>query len=162
MIKVIIKFDAAHGNKSLNERILQTIINKKMKKLILIITLVFFLGNLIAIPQTDRVYNNEKYTIINPGEKIVLYKILVSPSIKGSKPKYDYYFSKDSLSPVIPLSFKELNNAYADNPAFNELLDFYFKDKDDLIRYDTYDKEYKLSKILELSDSINKKLILTK
>ncbi len=122
----------------------------------LLLCLLFFIGNGMVWSQTTRVFNGEHLILMNRGENILLYRVTSMPSIKGSKPIYSFFFSKDSIAPVLPLSFMELNAAFTENTAFLELLEVYFRNKEELTTFDSRNRRYKINRIYDLSTDINR------
>ena len=56
----------------------------------------------------------------------------------------EYFFSKNSESPIQLLTVENLKRAFPDNLPFNYAIDALFRNDQDLIAYDPYYKGYKL------------------
>jgi hypothetical protein len=63
---------------------------------------------------------------------------------KGTVMKTDYFFSKDAQGAVLPLTFSNIEKAFAANTRFRYLLEGHFCRNEDLISYDPFLKEYKI------------------
>ena len=98
-----------------------------------------------------RFYKNDIYPILNPGEKILIYKITSGTGLKNSPVTETWFFSKDAASAVLPLKIANVLSAFSDDKAFTSLLEMYYKNAADLIAYDTEHHQYKLNRILEIS-----------
>ena len=71
--------------------------------------------------------------------------------VKNQPVQVTYYFSKDAGSAIFPLTMKNVEQAFSDNKAFQELLEIHFKKDNELTDYDTTHKKYELNRLLELS-----------
>jgi len=100
---------------------------------------------------SHRFFNKNVFEILNPGEAILLYKILVCPKTKYDQAKYEYFFSKDVNSPIVALILNNLEANFETNKTFVELLDVHFKNNEELLMYDSIHKMYKINHLLELS-----------
>ena len=100
---------------------------------------------------SHRFFNKEVYTILNPTENILLYKVMVSAKTKYDPAVYSYRFSKDAYSPLYSLRTKNLEACFETNKIFIELLDVHFKNDGELLEYDDIHKMYKLNRLIELS-----------
>lgn len=98
-----------------------------------------------------RFFNRKTYLIINPTEKILIYKKYQGPVQKGQKPSYSYYFSKDATGKLIPLSLDNLLIVFSDNKPFQNIIEIHFNNQSDLLEYDNLHKQYKLNRLLEIS-----------
>lgn len=97
-----------------------------------------------------RFYNKNIYKMLNSNETILLYSHNNLGGYKNSEIVVSYYFSINFT--LFPLSKNNLKRAFPDYPAFHELLDMYFDNDTDLIRYDTYYKMYKLNRVFQFSN----------
>lgn len=104
---------------------------------------------------TYRFFDGNTYQLINAPGNILLYKISKGPALKGQEEQFLYYFSKDALHPLIPLCLKNLQQAFEELPAFQRLLEFYFKTNDSLLEYDRIHSSYKINRLFELSTHQN-------
>jgi hypothetical protein len=99
-----------------------------------------------------RFYNKVEYEILNPSEKILLYRC--SSFVGGSKnirTVTNYFFSANADSPIYPLSKWNLKTVLYKEVLFHELLDVYFHCDKQLIAYDGFNKIYTLNRIYKLS-----------
>lgn len=98
-----------------------------------------------------RFFNKKTYTIMNPGETILLYKLISVVKTKYEEPTYSYYFSKDASSLVLPLNLNNIENTFGSNKMFIDFLEVHFKNDNELLEYDSNHKIYKINRLLELS-----------
>lgn len=99
-----------------------------------------------------RVYNNSEYPLINPDEKIMIYKVVSGSSGKGgSGVKTTYYFSKDTKSKIQELTIYNVKAAFPDNHKFHDLMDMDFHSNDELTAYDSFHKIMKINRVLQNS-----------
>lgn len=103
---------------------------------------------------TYRTFNNDKLIVLNPHESIILYKATIKSSIKELPHKYNYFFSKDSSSNIIPLSIITIENEFANNKVFQFFIELYFKKDAELLEYDAIHHQYKLNRLLQLAKEI--------
>lgn len=98
-----------------------------------------------------RIYNNSEYPLINPDEKIMIYKMVSGPSGKGQSAKTVYYFSKDANSKILELTLNNIKAAFPDNHKFHDLVDMEFHSNDELTSYDNFHKIMKINRALQNS-----------
>lgn len=98
-----------------------------------------------------RFVNNDAYTILNPGEKILLYKKTTGTGFKNSPIVDTYYFSKDAYSPVQLLNLRNLLATFSDNVKFSEMIEIYFTKQSDLLEYDDIHQAYKINRLLQIA-----------
>jgi hypothetical protein len=128
-----------------------------MKKQTAFLMLIICLLSLITNAQQtcsgnpQRVYQKKTFTLLNPGETIPIYKREVFIGGKGFQTRIQYYFSKDTVAEILPLTLLNVKNAFADNPSFREWIDIYFRNDSELLRYDNYEKIYFLNKVYQIS-----------
>lgn len=101
-----------------------------------------------------RFYNKRIYTILNPGETILLYKFESVPLTKGAVNVIHYYFSKNAASPVVELTIENLKNTFSSDRSFQDMLDIYFRNNEELIKYDSHNKIYKINYLFAKSLNI--------
>ena len=90
-----------------------------------------------------RAKEKKEYQVLNYGESvIIIYRKNVSKPPKGRTNVTNYYFSKDAISPIQKLTFKNLKQAFPDEHKFHEELDAMFKYNTDLASFDTIHKMY--------------------
>jgi hypothetical protein len=103
--------------------------------------------------QDYRFFNNTAYKILDTKD----FYIYSSPKLiqqgKGPKPVEAYYYSSTAKSEVEPLSIKNLENTYAENPKFKYMVEASFSSDNALVQYDAAIKEYKVKYIFEQSSS---------
>jgi hypothetical protein len=98
-----------------------------------------------------RFVSGKHYRLLNPTERVLLYKSEISPI--GKNPgKTTYYFSKDAASAALPLTLRNLKAGFPDNHAFHDALDAQFKTDEGLAAYDSYHKMYKINHLLKSSE----------
>jgi hypothetical protein len=103
--------------------------------------------------QSYRFFDKKIYPILNSGEKILIYKIQDKIGFKGQAPVESYHFSRDAGSPIYLLTISNLETAFSENKEFQKLLEIHFSNDNQLIEYDKQHGEYKLNRILELSQT---------
>lgn len=101
-----------------------------------------------------RFFNKNNYKIISVNESLVLYTQTTIGGYKNKQFITNYYFSLNTNSPVLPLNKWNLKSAFPSNNVFQELLDMYFNNDDELSTYDNYNNTYKLNIALKLSKQI--------
>ena len=94
-----------------------------------------------------RVYNDGYYTLLNPGEKILLYVVLCNPVSKGDVMIRKYFFSKDAGSEIMILTLDNLKAAFSDNHSFLNVINVRFSSDSDLYAYDDFNKCYKVNTV---------------
>jgi hypothetical protein len=100
-----------------------------------------------------RFINEKAYTILNPGETILLYSLLATPTMKGQSPSYHYYFSNDYKSAILPLNLRNIESSFLTNKKFLEFIEIHFSDNSNLLEYDNIHKIYKINRLLNLSEN---------
>jgi hypothetical protein len=105
-----------------------------------------------------RVYNNSEYPLINPNEKILVYKVVSGSTGKGgSTLKTTFYFSKDAMSNIQELTIYNIKAAFPDNHKFHDLIDMDFHSNNELTQYDEFHKMMKINRVLQNSLESNGK-----
>jgi hypothetical protein len=102
-----------------------------------------------------RFIGEAEYTILNPGEQLLMY-VYQHPAHSGKEAdKYPptYFFTIDAAGMPQPLTKANLKAAFPDNHTFHDKMDAQFKNDKDLTDYDRFHKMYKLSWLLK--NSIN-------
>jgi hypothetical protein len=89
-----------------------------------------------------RLFNESEYPLINPGEKIMIYKLVSGPI---------YYFSKDAKSKIQKLTIQNIKEAFPNNHKFHDLVDLQFRSDDELASYDEMHKVMKINRVLSNS-----------
>lgn len=98
-----------------------------------------------------RIHEYKFYQILNPTEKILIYKMPHGIPQKGQAQAYSYFFSKNAGSQILLLTLKNMEDQFAGNAKFDEFLETHFKTDNDLLEYDNIHKMYKLNRLYELS-----------
>ena len=93
------------------------------------------------------------YTVLNPGEAILIYKYVHSAHPPKAAEKYPtkYYFSDKSSDLVVDLTKENLKKAFPQNHAFHDALDANFKEDKELTNYDDFHKIYKINRLYQNS-----------
>ena len=94
-----------------------------------------------------RIYKAGNYPVLNPGERILIYRVVQYPAGKGDWTKIRYYFSKDAGSDITELTMENVRAAFQDNHKFDEAVDAEFRSDKDLYAYDNLHKCYKLDRV---------------
>jgi len=99
-----------------------------------------------------RFYKKAAFEILNPSEKILMYRNTseLGPP-RNRNLVTNYFFSETAASPIYPLTKWNLKAVYGKDVHFNELLDVYFHFDDELTAYDNINKIYFLNRVYEES-----------
>ncbi|MGZ3863424.1 MAG: hypothetical protein ACXVPN_08380 [Bacteroidia bacterium] len=100
---------------------------------------------------SHRFYKKNIYEILNPSENILLYRLMISGKTKYEDAIYNYYFSKNAQSGILPLDLQNVEAAFDENKLLLDFIEIHFKTDSDLTEYDPIHKKYKLNRLLELS-----------
>lgn len=103
--------------------------------------------------QDYRYFNNTAYKILDTKDFYLYSTPKLVQEGKGPKQVETYYYSSTSSSMVEPLSIKNLENTYAENPKFKYMVEASFSSDNALVQYDAAIKEYKVKYIFEQSSS---------
>ena len=129
-----------------------------MKKIYFLLMLA---GSLLALnqhsfaqnePLTSKTPTKDKgYTVINPGEPIIIYKYAHRAHSPKEAEKYapKYFFTTSANDGLLPLTKMELKKAFPANHPFHDALDENFKEDKELINYDDFHKMYKVSWLIK-------------
>jgi len=101
--------------------------------------------------QEYRFIDDKEYSILNPGEQIIIYKYVETKAGKGNIKIDNYFFSTEALSAPQSLTIANIKAAFPENHKFHDALDAQFKTDNDLKAYDSFHKMYKLNHILQES-----------
>ncbi len=93
-----------------------------------------------------RLGTDKHYQVINPTEKILLYIIKIPASKNQSGSTY-FYFSPSATDEIRDLTLENLKRAFPDNHKFHDALDAEFSSGNNLARYDSFHKMYKVNRI---------------
>ena len=97
--------------------------------------------------KVERLYQRKTYPMVNPGETILLYKI-VTPAMGKARPaQTNWYFSKDAAYPIVPLTIKNLVGAFPQNHSFHDAVIAEFKTDAELTRYDDAHKMMRINRL---------------
>ena len=118
-------------------------------------TLTLMKSEIYGYQDTDgkvyRFQNNERYLILNPTEKLLLYSKSVLGGPKKNIPTTIYFFSSDPTSNIVNLTLFNLKNNFRNNPQLIQLIDLYFKDESDVLNFDSFNNMYKINHLIALS-----------
>lgn len=95
-----------------------------------------------------RFFEDQTYELLNPTEKIFIYRKKVLGGPKGNLPTYKYYFSLTPESKLIDLTITNVKLSFVNNPTLFEKIDLHFKNDGELIEYDSFTKKFKLNNVL--------------
>jgi len=101
--------------------------------------------------QDYRYFNNTAYKILDTKDFYIYSAPKLVQEGKGSKPVDAYYYSSTVKTAVEPLSIKNLQNTYAENPKFKYMVEAEFTSDNALVQYDAAIKEYKVKYVFEQS-----------
>jgi len=97
-----------------------------------------------------RFLDKKPLLLLNENDDIQIYKwILPQRPPYGSTNATNYYFSKGKEGDIQKLTFKNLKNAFVENPAFIQLVEKYFKFNTDLAEYDESNRSYRLTMLFK-------------
>lgn len=99
----------------------------------------------------ERLFQRKTYSMVNPKEAILVYKVTTTQITKGHPILISWYFSKDANSPVQQLTIQNLLRAFPDNDVFHDAIMAEFKTDDELNRYDTMHKMMRINRLFENS-----------
>jgi hypothetical protein len=94
-----------------------------------------------------RMYNRGCYTLLDPGEAVLLYKVTIYPAAKGDHLRVRYYFSKNAAADIEDLTLDNVKLVFKGNQKFEDALDAQFPNDNDLYAYDKVHRCYKLSRV---------------
>lgn len=89
---------------------------------------------------------DKHYLVLNPKEKIILYRIEI-PGSKNQSAVISYYFSSSALTEIQDLTLANLKRAFPDNHKFHDALDSEFGSNGNLASYDSFHKIYKINRL---------------
>lgn len=96
-----------------------------------------------------RFVDSKDYKVLNTGEPILIYvydNTVHSGKNASNKPyQWEYYFSKDAISPPQSLTLPNVKAIFPENHKFHDALDAQFKSDKELYAYDSFHKMYKLN-----------------
>ena len=95
-----------------------------------------------------RFYENQTYHLLNPTEKIFIYRKKVLGGPKGNLTTYKYYFSLTPESNLVELTTFNLKTIYKSNPTLLEKIDLHFKNDVELAEFDSFTNKFKLNNVL--------------
>ena len=98
-----------------------------------------------------RYFNNVAYKVIDDKDFYLYSSPKMVQQGKWSKSVDSYYFSSTAIADIKPLSIKNLQSAYADNPRFRYLIESHFSTDNSLTAYDSAVNEYKVKYLYEHS-----------
>jgi hypothetical protein len=105
-----------------------------------------------AVAQKEKVTSktateSKGYTIVNPGEPIIIYKYVHAAHSPKEAEKYvpKYFFITESSDVLNELTKQNLKKAYPENHAYHDALDANFNKDSELVSYDDFHKMYKIN-----------------
>lgn len=98
-----------------------------------------------------RFYNGKIYSIINPYETILIYKVSDGPVQKGQTKMYSYFFSKDAHSKIYPLKMNYILDEFNNNKPFTNTLETHFNNTSNLLEYDDVHNVFKINRLLQIT-----------
>lgn len=100
-------------------------------------------------PTTKTATKKMGYTVINPGEPIIIYKYVHASHSPKDAEKYapKYFFVIKSTDVLQELTKGNLKRAFPDNHMFHDELDANFKEDKELTNFDSFHKMYKINRI---------------
>jgi hypothetical protein len=125
---------------------------KRLRSFAFIAICLFVVSSASAQKQaiTSETATKEKgYTVLNPGELIIIYKYQhLSHSPKEAE-KYapKYFFTTSSSNVLKELTKMNLKKAFPNEHAFHDALDAQFREDKELISYDDFHKMYKVNRV---------------
>jgi len=115
----------------------------------LMICMFIFTSAQVNNSNNTRNFNKVNYKIVDADGFMIYSRDVHITGSKARLTERKYYFSRDNQSPIKPLTIYNLKKEYPFNKEFHELIDIYFRSSDELTRYDSYNKEYKLKSIFK-------------
>ncbi|MFI5151161.1 MAG: hypothetical protein ACHQRM_15620 [Bacteroidia bacterium] len=99
-----------------------------------------------------RISGGKEFQILNPGEKILLYKTSSGTGLKNDPKVEHYYFSAEAGSEILALTLRNVETVFESNTAFEERIEMTFRNDGDLTMYDPIHKMYKLNRLMQMSN----------
>ncbi|MES2648124.1 MAG: hypothetical protein V4717_14700 [Bacteroidota bacterium] len=93
-----------------------------------------------------RIIDKTDYSILNPDDDLLLYKFQVMSTAKDPRSPI-FKFSVRANGALFDLNTTNLKNIFPDNHAFHDELDSQFRNKNSLLEFDNYHKQYKLVRL---------------
>src|SRR5450432_2847642 len=131
---------------------------KKLQSMLAITALLLIINSSNLVAQdasltTKTATTKMGYSVLNAGEKIVIYKYYHSAHPPKAAEKYPvkYYFVAPGAENLQDLSLANLKKAFPENHAFHDALDANFKEDKELTRYDDFHKIYKINRLYQNS-----------
>ena len=95
------------------------------------------------------------YSVINPGEPIIMYKYTHTGHSAKDVDKYapKYYFTSASSDVLKDLTKNNIKKAYPTNHTFHDAIDANFTNDQELINFDEFHKMYKLNRLYQNGNS---------
>lgn len=98
-----------------------------------------------------RFFNEKSYRIVDTTSFVIYAREELTVRGKEKLRETKYYFSKNAESRIIPLTIMNLKYAFP-NREFHQLLDMQFRSNKELLRFDSYAKQYKLKTIYNMAN----------
>ncbi|PZR37082.1 MAG: hypothetical protein DI538_12995 [Azospira oryzae] len=93
-----------------------------------------------------RFVGDSHYVILNPTEKILLYKHEL-PASKNQKIATHYFFTDGVGDEIKELTRMNLKKEFPESHKFHDALDAEFKSDDELVLFDSFNNEYKINRL---------------
>lgn len=94
-----------------------------------------------------RFKNKKELLVLNPSERILIYKHVITKPPTGLTNVTNYYFSKDAFSVPVLLTYENLKKQFPDSKTFIDSLRQLYRFNTQLASYDNYHHEYSLNVI---------------
>lgn len=94
--------------------------------------------------QDYRFFNDQEYKLVDNSFFYIYTSVVTINEGKVLTKKTNYYFSKEADGNIMALTLYNLKKAFADNHRFQDLLDLYFRQDNELTWYDSFNKMYKV------------------
>jgi hypothetical protein len=94
--------------------------------------------------QDFRFYQNEAYSILDTAGFLLYSREKFTQSVKGHKREVVYFYSVNTLQPIIALAIQNLWNSFPGQTDFRYSIQSNFSKDADLITYDKLSNQYKI------------------
>lgn len=95
----------------------------------------------------ERLFQGKIYPMVNPGEDILIYKIVTDPIGKSQPAQTRWYFSRSASWAIQPLTIGNLLGAFPENHTFHDAIMAEFKFDSELPRYDSVHKMMRINRL---------------
>lgn len=101
-----------------------------------------------------RLFNGCAFEVLNPTEPLLLYRVTTGTGAKNSPVTEAFFFSRDAWTDPQPLSLANVLLVFSDHSAFCKVLEIYCRSDADLLIYDKVHRQYKLNRLLKITETI--------